>query len=271
MQSRSSFILSTGTKYNAPIFNSQFPSSDHRGTQTQSIYLTPNNPIEPYNPKSNYDDEREAADYLPDHSSVEGIYSLEDPMDSFETAPEEHLEEAAIELEPGPVSGVFGQYSLAAAPAPERLLLAQFARLLIQVVFFIPWCVTVGACIALFPTSLDTVAFHTPYYPSPAPQGIRRFAYYAEMANYHLGIFFGVVGLIFWINQVVGVVIASGIVAQVFNVWKEFEVDRELKFGMGMDDRQMIWRILMGEELLSGGDWLTSEKGEQVKIVFDEN
>jgi hypothetical protein len=114
-----------------------------------------------------------------------------------------------------------------------------------RVLFFLPWCIAVGACIVVVPSWLDFVAFGTGY-TSPR-DGAHRLAYWAECAMPHVAIFCAVMVSLLWWNIPLGCVLAAGVLALFVQAWRDFEVDENIP--LGDDDRQTIYFLLMDRRL----------------------
>ena len=131
--------------------------------------------------------------------------------------------------------------------APPSLSLALVAR----IVFFLPWCVAVGAAIALHPRALLPLVR---MYAEPPRTPLHRLAHHAHTAHAHVGIFVGVLCLVAsalpsWLLRValVGAVAVRAIV-----IWRRFQVQVE-EHGEESEeewreDARCVWRVLRGEE-----------------------
>ncbi|KAM5544516.1 hypothetical protein V8D89_001414 [Ganoderma adspersum] len=60
---------------------------------------------------------------------------------------------------------------------------------LLRLLLFMPWCITVGATITLFPAHIERVVFSSGYIPAPSPRGIDRFCFWADTARDYACIF----------------------------------------------------------------------------------
>ena len=60
---------------------------------------------------------------------------------------------------------------------------------LLRLLLFMPWCITVGATITLFPAHIERVVFSSGYIPAPSPRGIDRFCFWADSARDYACIF----------------------------------------------------------------------------------
>ncbi|KAF8463547.1 hypothetical protein DFH94DRAFT_786580 [Russula ochroleuca] len=145
--------------------------------------------------------------------------------------------------------------TLAPAPgspwAPPGLSLPLISR----VILFLPWCVAVGAAIALYPRALSSLV--RIYAGSPRTP-LHRLAHHAHTARAHLGIFLGVLSLLAaalpsWRLRVV---LVGAVVARAVVVWRGFgarmlllerrrgeDVEEEWR-----EDARCVWRVLRGEE-----------------------
>lgn len=135
------------------------------------------------------------------------------------------------------------------SPWAPPALLATVAR----VVFFVPWCVVVGAAIMLFPRALTWLVR---LYAAPPRTPLRRLAYHAQTAREHVGIFVGAVCLVaaalpgwplrFALLGAVGI----RAVVVVWAIETQIEGRGNVK-GPGeewREDARCVWRVLCGEE-----------------------
>jgi hypothetical protein len=131
---------------------------------------------------------------------------------------------------------------------PPGLSLSLVAR----VVLFLPWCVAVGAAIALYPRALSPLVR---MYAGPPRTPLHRLAHHAHTARAHLGIFLGVLCLIVaaiprWHLRIV---LLGAVVARAVVVWHGFGA-RVLKERKGeeteewREDARCVWSVLRGEE-----------------------
>jgi len=120
------------------------------------------------------------------------------------------------------------------------------------VTLFLPWCVAVGAAIALYPRALSPLVR---MYAGPPRTPLHRLAHHAHTARAHLGIFLGVLCLIAaalpsWRLRVV---LLGAVVARAVVVWRGFGA-RVLLERKGeeteewREDARCVWRVLRGEE-----------------------
>lgn len=112
---------------------------------------------------------------------------------------------------------------------------------LLKTLLFLPWCVLVGATILLSPQHLEYAAFFPGYIASPSPQGIRRFAHWAEVAFPHVMIFFAFIVCIGTQHLLLGITLAALTVGQSVIAWHDFRYDSEIP--VGDDDRQSLYLI----------------------------
>ncbi|KAK0451181.1 uncharacterized protein EV420DRAFT_1561310 [Desarmillaria tabescens] len=110
---------------------------------------------------------------------------------------------------------------------------------LLKILLFLPWCVLVGATILLSPRHLEYVAFFPGYIASP--QGIRRFAHWADVAIAHVMIFFAFIVCIGTQHLPLGVALAVLTVGQSIVAWHNFSFDSEIP--VGDDDRQSLYLV----------------------------
>ena len=137
--------------------------------------------------------------------------------------------------------------------APRGLSLSLVAR----VILFLPWCVAVGAAIALYPRALSPLVR---MYAGPPRTALHRLAHHAHTARAHLGIFLGVLCLIAATmpNWYLRVFLLGAVIARAAVVWHGFGarvIREERKGGEGSseeeewrDDARCVWRVLRGEE-----------------------
>jgi hypothetical protein len=138
--------------------------------------------------------------------------------------------------------------------------------LILRIVLFIPWCVSVGGCILLSPSSLDLVAFKTGILASL--QGIHRFAHWADVAVQHVAIFLAFIFALGWWNKAFGLAVALAVFAGVVNAWWDFKVD--LAIPLGECDRQSLGLLLWGKGIDEEGICVRGSKGEKVVVRFHD-
>jgi hypothetical protein len=139
--------------------------------------------------------------------------------------------------------------------APPGLSLS--LSLVARVILFLPWCVGVGAAIALYPRALSPLVR---MYAGPPRTPLHRLAHHAHTARAHLGIFLGVLCLVAaripsWH---LGAFLLGAVVARAAVVWYGFgarvlRLELERKGGgeeeeEWRDDARCVWRVLRGEE-----------------------
>ncbi|KAI9453279.1 hypothetical protein F5148DRAFT_1233654 [Russula earlei] len=156
-----------------------------------------------------------------------------------------------------PVPAAFGTGSNPAPPgapwAPPGLSLS-FA-FLPRLIFFLPWCVAVGAAIALYPRALSPLVR---MYTGPPRTPLHRLAHHAHTAHAHLGIFLGAVCLVgaalpLWSLRVA---LVGAVAARTVIVWRGFGARVAERRGKGAveeveewhEDARCVWRVLRGEE-----------------------
>ncbi len=110
---------------------------------------------------------------------------------------------------------------------------------LLKILLFLPWCALVGATILLSPRHLEYAAFFPGY--TASPQGIRRFAHWADVAFPHVMIFFAFIVCIGTQHFSLGVALAALTVGQSIIAWHDFSYDSEIP--IGDDDRQSLYLI----------------------------
>ncbi|KAG0701634.1 hypothetical protein DFH29DRAFT_548919 [Suillus ampliporus] len=121
--------------------------------------------------------------------------------------------------------------------SPQRIFIN-----ILRVVLFVPWCAAVGGALLLFPENLELVVFRTGYLESP--QGVRRFAHWADCAFHHTMIFLALVVALMWYKVAVGVPMACGLVSRFMYVWSGFKLDSSVP--LGLDDRQSLYLLVKG-------------------------
>lgn len=144
-------------------------------------------------------------------------------------------------------------------PTQLSFVIEEVLPTLMRVVFFLPWCVLVGATIVLVPQQLELVAFSPGY--TPPQRGIHRFAYWAEYGSQFVVIFLGAATLSSWWCPIeVGMVLFGAVLALFVGSWGDFEVD--VGKPLGDDDRQSVWVILR-----YGGSLRIKRNGEDGFVV----
>jgi hypothetical protein len=135
--------------------------------------------------------------------------------------------------------------------APPGLSLSLIAR----VTLFLPWCVAVGAAIALYPRALSRLVR---MYAGPPRTPLHRLAHHAHTARAHLGIFLGVLCLTAAAIPIwhLRVVLLCTVVARAVVVWRGFGARVMLQDCNGKseeteewrEDARCVWSVLRGEE-----------------------
>ncbi|KAF8496252.1 hypothetical protein F5888DRAFT_1907481 [Russula emetica] len=203
-----------------PDSNSAPEIIEPRLSQPQSLFSLPNVPIDSMPP-------------------IEREFTRRSSTNDTDTLPSVPSSPVAIERSPTPPGG---------APwAPTGLSLSLVAR----IILFLPWCVAVGAAIALYPRALSPLVR---MYAGPPRTPLHRLAHHAHTARAHLGIFLGVLCLIVTTipNWYLRFVLLGAVVARAVVVWHGFgtRVLQERKGGEEewREDARCVWRVLRGEE-----------------------
>jgi len=120
-------------------------------------------------------------------------------------------------------------------------------------VFFVPWCVAVGAAILMFPRALTRLVR---LYAAPPRTPLHRLAYHAHTSGAHVGIFAAALFLVAaalpgWLLRaallgVVGVRVA--VVVRGFKAQFEGREEAEGPSEEWREDARCVWRVLRGEE-----------------------
>ena len=119
--------------------------------------------------------------------------------------------------------------------------------------FFVPWCIAVGAAIVLHPRALTQLVR---LYAAPPRTPLHRLAYHAHTAREHVGIFAAAVCLATaalpgWPLRVAllgavgarAAVVVWGLQAQIEGRGEVDRPDEEWR-----EDARCVWRVLRGEE-----------------------
>ncbi len=122
-----------------------------------------------------------------------------------------------------------------------------------RVVFFVPWCVAVGAAIVLFPRALTRLVR---LYVAPPRTPLDRLAYHAHTARLHVcvfaaALFLAAAALPGWLfpAALLGAVGArAAVVARGFEAQIEGRGDVEGPSEEWREDARCVWRVLHGEE-----------------------
>jgi hypothetical protein len=138
---------------------------------------------------------------------------------------------------------------------------------ILKVIFFLPWCVTVGGCILLCPTYLDFVTFKFGLLPSPS--GIRRFSHWADIAHCHVSIFLACILGLGYLDKGLGVIVGMAVLAGIVDAWWDFRVDKTIP--LGENDMQSIWLVLRGDGMYEEGITIKKASGERIAVKFDED
>ncbi|KAH9020805.1 hypothetical protein EDB85DRAFT_2002946 [Lactarius pseudohatsudake] len=122
-----------------------------------------------------------------------------------------------------------------------------------RVLFFVPWCVAVGAAIVLYPRALTRLVR---LYAPPPPTPLHRLAYHAHTAGPHVCIFAAVVclaaaalpGWLFRAALLGAVGVRAAVVARGFEEQIKGREDAEGPSEEWREDARCVWRVLRGEE-----------------------
>ncbi|KAF4568519.1 hypothetical protein EYR40_010073 [Pleurotus pulmonarius] len=141
------------------------------------------------------------------------------------------------------------------------------ASCIIKVLCFLPWCALVGGTILLAPEYLEQITFCTGYTSSP-PTPIHRFAHWSEYAATHILSFVVLLGSIVWWSLPLGILLFSGVTAQIVMTWSEFVVDPNAP--LGEDDKQTLY--ILAEKFVLGGKASMEVKclGSKYYAISDE-
>ncbi|KAI0061375.1 hypothetical protein BV25DRAFT_783400 [Artomyces pyxidatus] len=150
----------------------------------------------------------------------------------------------------GPLSTKPGPSVQTPPPPPIKYSYAYPTHMkLVRLLLFLPWCIFVGACIAMHPQAVRQAVFGTGYAPAPRTP-LHRLAYYAHCAVPHVGIFAGL--LVFtaaWDIRLGAPAIALA-TARSASVWWGMELDRQDKEDKEEweEDARMVWAVVSGKE-----------------------
>ncbi|KAI0049052.1 hypothetical protein FA95DRAFT_1604726 [Auriscalpium vulgare] len=152
---------------------------------------------------------------------------------------------------PSPSHFVTLSTSIEVPISPFPVLPTLTPPVVLRVILFLPWCILVGAVIALQPSQLDHVVFRTGYV-NPPRTSLHRLAYYAHCAVPHVGIFAGaLLALTMWDRRVAAAVTAI-VAARAFSLWWNF--DHENVMDDSAEDMRCVWFVVSGrEEMLVAG------------------
>ncbi|KAK0200572.1 hypothetical protein DFS33DRAFT_168115 [Desarmillaria ectypa] len=161
-------------------------------------------------------------------------------MTAVKCLDEKTIENTPIEKDDSAIADSTGcLFDESLAPRFPDFSLNAVPSALLKILLFIPWCVLVGATILLSPRHLEYAAFFPGYVASP--QGIRRFAHWADVAIAHVMIFFAFIVCIGTQHLPLGVTLAALTVGQSIVAWHDFSFDSEIP--VGDDDRQSLYLI----------------------------
>ncbi len=180
-------------------------------------------------------------------ASTTGIYTPEDmntpnpslaslvqsqPGGAAETLP--HLDEAGAEsLVPADGTG----------QSPHLQNLA-------RVLLFVPWCVTVGGAIVLFPSQLDRIVFRAGYIDPIAP-GLRRFQFWHDMGPVYVKIFLAVLVAAWSLSIEWGAIVSALVAARFIYVWQWFAPQTCcLQERIGVCDMESLWLVVQEPDYL---------------------
>ncbi|KAM6491111.1 hypothetical protein JOM56_013350, partial [Amanita muscaria] len=131
-----------------------------------------------------------------------------------------------------------------------------FATLFFKVILFVPWCISVGGTVLLWPDQLELIAFQTGYVYSM--RGIRRFAHWADVGVQLVMIFLAFVLCLLWfLPTPVGMLLVFALVVRSVLVWQGVQVDYSVP--LGEDDKQSLYLLaILGERgLVEGAQTVT--------------
>jgi hypothetical protein len=132
-----------------------------------------------------------------------------------------------------------------------------------KVACFLPWCITVGAALILFPQYLEFVTFQTGYLPSV--QGVPRFAHWANYGLQHVVIFFASILAVGYYKTAFGVALGAFVLARFTYVWRNFKFNPSIP--LGEDDRQSLYMVTMMESCGLDKDTVIYGVGEDNEIL----
>ncbi|KAF9474019.1 hypothetical protein BDN70DRAFT_345244 [Pholiota conissans] len=192
-----------------------------------------------------------------------GLYTL--PNDHIVVDPEPDLNDIDAQKESSqPVDADLlsaTEHDLGTVPLVDQLALANtltckaLVHITLRVVFFLPWCVTVGGALILSPDHVEYVVFQSGYIEPLC--GIRRFSHFAEYGFQHIVAFLTFLGLVTWVAPTAGFLCIGGLMAQFCWTWHSFLVDYTIP--LGEDDQQTVY-------LLATSTWLNDTTVDLRKV-----
>jgi hypothetical protein len=131
----------------------------------------------------------------------------------------------------------------------ENLSSVDITASITRAICFVPWCISVGGMMLLWPDKLELVAFEAGYVDSM--QGIRRFAHWADVGYQFVMIFLAFLATILWALPVTaGASLFLGLATRFVYVWQGFRLDYSVP--LGNDDQQSLYMLAtIGRDLMA--------------------
>ena len=122
----------------------------------------------------------------------------------------------------------------------ENLSSVDITASITKAICFVPWCISVGGAMLLWPDKLELVTFEAGYVDSM--QGIRRFAHWADVGYQFVMIFLAFLATILWALPVAaGATLFLGLATRFVYIWQGFRLDYSVP--LGTDDQQSLYLL----------------------------
>ncbi|KAI0709988.1 hypothetical protein C8Q76DRAFT_798758 [Earliella scabrosa] len=122
---------------------------------------------------------------------------------------------------------------------------------LLRIALFLPWCALVGAAILLFPQHLERAVFSPGYLPGPSPRGLRRLAFWSDMAWDYVKIFLFALFAVCGASAGWGALLFALAAGRFAYVWMPFSPRLgTLHRRLGEDDMESLWLLVQDQTYL---------------------
>ncbi|TFK50647.1 hypothetical protein OE88DRAFT_280058 [Heliocybe sulcata] len=126
----------------------------------------------------------------------------------------------------------------------------QAVNLPLKVVFFLPWCVLVGAAIMVCPALVPIIAFRTGYFRNRQSSRLHRLAYYVDSAAHHVLIFVAFLGFTGWYLPGLRTLFVLVLALATLHAWGSFLLGR--RKSCEQDERVDLWASLRNSRRVDG-------------------
>ncbi|KZT21753.1 hypothetical protein NEOLEDRAFT_727996 [Neolentinus lepideus HHB14362 ss-1] len=137
-------------------------------------------------------------------------------------------------------------------PSPNQrpFGIGEAVNLPLRVLFFLPWCILVGAAIMVCPAMVPVIAFRTGYFSDRMSSCVHRLAYYIDSAAYHVFIFVAFLGFTGWYLPDLRLLLILVLTLATLCAWGEFLLGR--RGDRNEDELTAIWASLKNSRRVDG-------------------